>query len=439
MGDDLIRTVAVRHTTASKGKLFSWSLFDFANTGFNVIIMTVVFPTYFTSVIAGGDKTWWGLSVTLSMIVVALIGPVLGAVADAAGRKKLFLGIFTALSVAATAGLYGSGPGTLVMAMILVIVANAGFEGGTVFYDAFLPELSSERDYARVSGFGFAMGYFGSFFMLGIAMPLLSGDPPADANVRLTFLLAAIFFAVFALPMMLWVPERTPKQRLHGGMFAAGIRDLRDTFSHIRRYRDVVRFLLAFFIYNDAILTVVSFAAIFAAEVIGMDKQEQIIFFMVVQTTAIVGSLVFGQITNRLGARRALVMTLFLWVAVVIVAYFVTTPSGYFIVGTIAGIGLGSSQSTSRALMALLTPWEKRTEFFGFYDGFFGKASAVVGPAIFGILADAFGMRIAMFLPGAMFLIGMLLLLRVPDVRVATETIEANPDVLAIEDGLPRS
>lgn len=412
-----ILTVPVRHSTASKGKILSWSLFDFANTGFTVIIMTVVFPVYFTSVLAGGDESYWGAAVTISMVITALIGPLLGSIADAAGRKKLFLGIFTAVSVAATTALYGATEGMLAMAMVLLIVANIGFEGGTVFYDAFLPELSSERDYAKISGFGFAMGYLGSFVMLGIALPFVSGDAVSNESVRLTFVMAAAFFALFALPMLLFVPEKRSGAVLKRGALLAGYRDLKATITHLRQYRDVVRFLLAFFVYNDAILTVVAFAAIFADKVIGMDTGEQIIFFMVVQATALLGSLAFGRITNRIGARQAMVVTLGLWLAVVVTAFFVTSATGYFILGSIAGIGLGSSQSTSRTLMALLTPYEKRGEFFGFYDGLFGKASAALGPLLFGLMASAMGMRAAMVIPGAMFLIGVLLILRVPDVR----------------------
>jgi UMF1 family MFS transporter len=322
--------------------------------------------------------------------------------------------------VAATAGLYWTTEGMLWTGVILLIIANVGFEGGTVFYDAFLPEISSEKDYGKISGYGFAVGYMGSFIILFLILPLIGGENPPLENTRLTFLIAAGFFALFSIPMFLFVPEHKRARTMDGNLLIAGYKRLRETLTHLRRYRDVERFLIAFFIYNDAILTVILFAGIFAEETLAMEVGELIYFFLIVQGTALIGSLIFGSLTNRIGARQALVITLIIWIGVVVVAYFVEAKMPFYIIGAIAGIGLGSSQSTSRALMALLTPFEKKTEFFGFYDGFFGKASAVLGPLIFGELAVLVGQREAMLFLGVMFLAGILLLMRVPDVRAGT-------------------
>jgi UMF1 family MFS transporter len=401
--------------TASRGTIFSWTLFDFANTGFYVIIITLVFPRFFTNVIAGGNEAYWGRALSASMLITAILGPLFGSIADASSRKKLFLGLFTGACVAATAGLYLTGAGTLALAVVLIIIANIGFEGGTVFYDALLPEISSEKYYARISGYGFAMGYLGSLVMLGIVLPILSGTP-SEATIRSTFLIAAAFFALFSLPLFLNVREQKEGNEQNISIIE-GYRRLRQTFSHLRQYRSITRFLLAFFVYNDSILTVILFAGIFADKTLGMSQVELIIFFAIVQLSALVGSLAFAQITNRIGARQVIVITLLIWITVVVWAYFIQSKEAFYVVGAVAGIGLGSSQSTSRALMALLTPYEKKTEFFGFYDGFFGKASAVIGPLIFGEVASAFGQRPAMLVVGGLFLIGILLVLRVPDVR----------------------
>lgn len=404
---------------ASRGQIFSWTLFDFANTGFHIIIVTFAFQLYFKSVI-GGSQAAWGFAVSASMLITALIGPLLGSIADATNRKKRFLALFTAACVASTAALYFTGPGTLVVASLLFIIANVGFEGGIIFYDAFLPELVPPTDYGRVSGYGFAMGYVGSFIALALIMPILMG-PQGIAGAPITFPIAAAYFGLFSLPLFLFVPERGERGVLSHGMIRTGYARLRDTITHLRRFDSVKRFLLAFFIYNDSILTVIVFAATFASDELRMDGVEIVIFLMVVQGSALVGSLIFGQLTNRLGARQSIVITLAIWTAIALASYFVDSKTAYYVVGVFAGIALGSSQSSSRALMALLTPPERKAEFFGFYDGFFGKASAVVGPAVFGLVSSAFDIRIAMLVIGFFFLVGIALILRVPDVRAHAE------------------
>jgi len=405
------------HRNASRGEIFSWTLFDFANTGFNVVIITLVFPVFFNETIAGGNEAYWGRTISASMLLTALIGPLLGSIADATHRKKLFLGMFTLACVIATACLYFTGEGTLLMAALLLIVANVGFEGGTIFYDAFLPDISSEQNYSKISGYGFAMGYLGSFIILVTILPLIGGENVSASDVRLTFLIAAAFFGLFSLPLFLFVKERRRERNVEGSLVAAGYRRLRETFTHLRRYDAVKRFLIAFFVYNDSILTVILFAGIFAKETLGLATTDLIYFFMIVQGSALVGSLIFGWITNSIGARQSIITTLLIWIGVVAAAYFITTVGAFFILGAVAGIALGSSQSSSRTLMALLTPDEKRTEFFGFYDGFFGKASAVIGPLVFGEISSSFGQRPAMLVIGGIFVTGILLVLRVPDAR----------------------
>ncbi len=419
----------------SRGRIFAWTLFDFANTGFHVVIITLVFPIYFKNVIAGGNEAAWGRLISASMLATAILGPLLGSVADATGRKKYFLGLFTAACVAATASLWFTGAGTLALASCLLLVANIGFEGGTVFYDAFLPEITTKERFAKVSGYGFAMGYLGSFVILLIILPLVSASPVPEANTKATFLIAAGYFALFSLPMMIFVKERrepgATRAPLTGQTVVAGYRRLRETLTHLRRYDAIRKFLLAFFIYNDSILTVILFAGIFADKTLGLATKDLILFFMIVQGSALLGSLGFGAITNRLGARQVIIITLMIWIGIVVAAYFITTRDAFFILGAVAGIALGSSQSTSRAMMALLTPFEKRTEFFGFYDGFFGKASAVVGPLVFGEVSRALGQRPAMLVIGAIFVVGIALVFRVPDARAELEPVA--PEALPAE------
>jgi len=406
---------------AGRAEIFAWTLFDFANTGFYLIIITLVYPDFFVAKIADGNEAVWGRTISASMLLTAMIGPFLGSLADATNRKRWMLGFFTIACVLATCGLYFPTSETIAIAIALVIIANVGFEGGTIFYDAFLPDIASRSNYSRVSGYGYAMGYLGSFTTLVIILPIIGGQSPTEADIRLTFLIAAAFFALFSIPLFIFVRERHAPRRLQENPFRVGYRRLRDTFSHIRKYTEVRRFLLAFFVYNDAILTVILFAAIFADKELKMTLEQLIYFFMIVQGSALVGSLIFGWISNAIGVRQSIIVTLVIWISVVTAAYFVTSAQEFFVIGAIAGIGLGSSQSSSRTMMALLTPEDRKAEFFGFYDGFFGKASAVVGPLVFGEVARWLGQRTAMLVIGGMFLVGIVLITRTADVRATRD------------------
>lgn len=396
-------------------RILCWTLFDFANTAFSVIVVTVIYSRYFTNEVAGGRRWLWGLAVSLSMVAAALLSPPLGAAADSSRRRKWFLAFFTAVSVVCTALLFFVREGMLAAGMLLFIAANVGFEGGLVFYDAFLPGLTPKHTYGRVSGYGFAMGYAGALAVLLIVKLMLppAADPAYLFFVRLSFVVAAAFFLLFSLPMFLFVPEPAHAGERRTSYFREGMERSRKTFRELfgkGGYRQIGRFLIAFFIYNDGILTVIAFAAIFADHVLHMSDRDIILFFAVVQTSAIAGSAGFGVLTDRIGPKKTISITLIIWVAICAGAYFVETVGAFYVVGMAAGIAIGSSQSASRSLMALLTPRDREAEFFGFYDGLCGKASAVIGPMVYGIIADATSERLAALAIGVFFLIGLFLL-----------------------------
>ncbi len=402
-------------SSISKKVVAAWGSFDFANHSFSGIMTVFVFPIFFrdTIVTNGHGDAYWGVTVFLSMLLVALVTPLLGAMADVLRNKKLYLGIFTIVTILGTVALYFIQPGMVLIASIIYILANAGFEGGTVFYDAFLPEISTPEKYGRVSGIGFAFGYFGSLAILGCAVPFLDTAP------KMTFLVTAAFFTIFAIPMFLFVPEHRKAVSMPFGQIAKkGFGELKRTFRHIREYKDIVRFLIAFFLYNDAILTVSSFSGIYAKETLHFGMIELAGFFAMIQVIAVIGSLVFGKLADHFGSKRMIAVTLFIWIGVIFAAYLTTTKLAFYFVGAGAGIALGSSQSCSRSLMALLTPPEHTAEFFGFYDGFCGKVSAIIGPVLFGVFSDIFGSeRPAILLLAPMIVIGLLILLRVRDER----------------------
>lgn len=402
-------------TPASRGRIFAWTLFDFANTAFSVIVVTVIYSRYFTNHVAGGRRWLWGLAMSLSMICAAILSPPLGAAADYSRNRKRFLLAFTLASVVCTALMFFVQGGMVVTGILLFVIANIGFEGGLVFYDAFLPGLTGRNSYGRVSGYGFAMGYVGALAVLVIVLLMLpaQSDPGYLYQVRLSFVVAAVFFLVFSIPLFLFLHEPPLLGPPPPSFIRAGMARSASTFRALfvrKEHPSIARFLVAFFLYNDGILTVIAFAAIFAQDILHMTDTDIVVFFAVVQTSAIIGSVVFGVITDKIGPKRTISFTLLIWIAICIGAAFVDSVALFYIVALAAGIAIGSSQSASRSLMALLTPKSHEAEYFGFYDGLCGKASAVVGPLVYGIISDVTNERIGAMAIGLFFVVGLFIL-----------------------------
>ncbi len=385
------------------------------------MIVAVGYSLYFKEIVAGGSGRGdflWGIAVSVSMLLTAIIAPVLGAAADFSSRRKRFLFGFTLVSIVSTALLFFVDAGMIFTGMVLFILANIGFEGGLVFYDAFLPNLTTERSYGRVSGYGFAMGYVGSLVTLLIAMPLYAEGFEASnlGNVKLSFVIAAGIFFLFSVPLFVFLRDHKTTFEYKVSYVAAGFRRVRDTVSHLKQYSNVAKFLLAFFIYNDGILTVISFASIFATQTLHFTLKEVLVLFAVVQASGIVGSLIFGIITDKIGAKRTIAINLVLWIGVVCAAFVTDSKEVFYLIGAVAGSSMGASQAASRSLMAQLTPKEREAEFFGFYDGLCGKASAVVGTFLFGLISYITGdQRISLLVIGLFFVAGLILLERVND------------------------
>lgn len=409
--------------TRNRFQIFVWTLFDLANTAFYVIILTVGFPLYFKEIINNGERDGdflWGLAFSISMAIVALISPILGAIADHTSNKKKFLLILTFICISATTSLYFTGPSTIILGMILLILANIGFEGGLVFYDAFLPEITTERSYGRVSGYGFAMGYIGSLLTLIIVRPYyeLGFIQENLGNIRTTFLLAAIFFLVFALPLFLFLNETRNKIITNLNLLKIGYKRVTSTVKEFYKYKNVGKFLLSYFLYIDAINTIIIFSSIFARETLKFALIDIIYLFAIVQSTAIIGSIIFGILSDHIGQKKTLTITLLLWIIIILLSYIVQSKEHFYIIGGFAGLALGSSQSTSRSLMSKITPLHKKTEFFGFYS-FFGKASAILGPLIFGYISSLINQRTAIISIGIIMLFGLILLQRVQEKKFA--------------------
>jgi MFS transporter, UMF1 family len=403
----------------TRWQIFSWALFDFAHTAFYVLILTVGYPLYFKEIVAKNSSQGdflWGSAFSISMLFVALFSPILGAVADYGAGKKRFLGIFTAMCVLATSSLFFVRTGMIFWGMALLIISNVGFEAGLVFYDAFLPEITTARSYGRVSGYGFALGYVGSLASLAVVFPLYAGGFGAGNlfNIRLSFIIAAAFFFVFSLPLFFFLPDRQRTGSLKLDFMKIGFARLRTTVQQFPRYRNIARFLVSYFIYIDGVNTIIVFSSIFARETLKMDISEIVIYFAMVQTSAIVGSLLFGILADHTSHKKTLSITLVLWLSIVAIAFVIQDKWMFYGLGVVAGLALGSSQSTSRGLMSLITPQEKKTEFFGFYS-FFGKASAVLGPVVFGFVSSYLNQRFAILSIGFFLIAGLILLQRVEE------------------------
>jgi UMF1 family MFS transporter len=399
-----------------RGKIFVWTLFDFANTSFSIVVVTFLYAVYFKKTVASGEPIgdlYWSIATSISMIVTAVVGPMLGAIADYSAGKKRFLLFFTLLCIVFTSLLFFVKEGNIFWGVTIFIIATIGFEAGLIFYDAYLPEITTPKNYGRVSGYGFGMGYLGSLATLAIIYPFIENN-----LIRETFPMSALFFLVFSLPIFFYLSDSRQRVERTQSYVSIGLSRVWSTITHLRYYKNLAIFLLAYFFYIEGVNTVIYFSGNYASTTLGFSDTELLIFFLTVQTTAIAGSIILGILADSIGQKKTIILTLVLWLITVLLAYLVQDKSGFYVVGLIAGVAMGSSQSTSRSLMSKLTPSEKKTEFFGFYS-FFGKSSAVLGPLVFGLVSFLSGnQRLAIISIGFFFLVGLLILFKVKDPKV---------------------
>jgi len=411
----------------NKASVFFWSLYDFGNSSYAVIILAFVYAVYFTDVICAQSREadfLWSLGINISMIFSAVLNPVCGAIADRTSNKKAFLFFFTLLAVIPTAFLYFTGAGTIFLGLTLFIISNIGFQTGLTFYDAFIPDIVEEKYYNRVSGIGYAVGYIGSLVSVLLVFPFAG-------KYNLLFPVSALFYLAFAIPLFLFLKEKkiTGESRKvsYADNIKYGFKKVFDTIKHINNYRNLKNYLLAYFLYIDAVNTIIFFAGIYANKTLGFTTIQLAIFFIIVQFTAMLGSLLFGKIGDKLGIKNSIFVTLFFWI-MILIFIFVTGNDSYitiagfnihffFIAGGFAGTFLGSTQSLSRALMAKLTPPEIKTEFFGFYS-LFEKTSTLLGPLTFGLVSYISGsQKFAVLSIGMFFILGAFFLRKVKETK----------------------
>lgn len=366
---------------------WGWMFYDFANSAFTTIIVSVVYSAYFVGTVVQGDKSYgnylWGLAVSISMTLVAVTAPILGAAADYSRGKKRMLFLNCWLTVIFTALLWFVGPGDVNKGMIFFIIANFGFNSANVFYDAFLPEVSTPETIGKVSGYGWAFGYVGGLLSLLVSLVLLK------INVRLIFPMIALHHFVFSLVTFFWLKElKRPSKR--SNYLKIGFNRVWWSMKNLRKLPNLLRFIISYFIYNDGITTVIVFASIYGITRFGMTTQDMIIYFILAQFTSIAGSAVFGKLTDVTNTKTSLSLSILIWIAVVVWAFFCKSATEYYFVGLLAGLAIGSSQANSRTMLSQLTPLNKQAEFFGFYT-LTGRISSIFGPILYGWIAHKTG------------------------------------------------
>jgi MFS transporter, UMF1 family len=400
----------------------AWAMYDWANSAVQCTIITAVFPIYFASV-AGADlppavaTERFATATTLALVIVAVMAPILGAYADYAGAKKRLLAVFLAIGVSATAAMFFITRGEWQFAALLFIIVNIGVSASFVFYDSLLPHIAGPDEMDRVSSAGYALGYVGGGLLLAINLawilkPALFGLGDAGVASRLSFLSVAVWWLVFSIPMFRRVPEpavRPQNLHGHGGPIVASVRQLVVTLRDLRRYRQAFLMLVAFLIYNDGIGTMIRMAGPYGKE-IGLPENALITAFVMVQFVGIPFAFAFGWLAGRIGAKTSIFVALIVYVAISIVAYYMTTVWQFFLLSFLVATVQGGSQALSRSLFASMIPPDKSSEFFGFF-GVFEKFAGIVGPALFAITVRATGSsRNAILSVIAFFVVGAALL-----------------------------
>jgi UMF1 family MFS transporter len=424
----------------------SWGMYDWANSAFATVILTAIYSKYFAQVVAGGEKgveifginihgaALWDFIVSIAMFIVAVIAPILGAIADFSAKKRLFQIFFCYLGVIFTGLLFFVREGDWLIGSLFFIFALIGFSSSIVFNDSFLPQISTEKNIGRISSLGWGLGYIGGGLLLLINLimlqfPNLIGLPEGYFTVQDCFLSVAIWWFIFSIPTFLFLKEKSIGSKLPEGesyRFASlttsvsiGIKRLSHTFKSIKQHRELFKFLIAFLIYNDGIETVIVMASIFGATVVKMETGELIMYFLMIQFIAFLGSIVFGHFADAAGKKITIITSLIIWIFISIWAYFLgfiwDIKTEYWILGAIAATVLGGSQAISRSLCGLLTPHEKSAEFFGFY-AISGRFATIFGPLIYGLIIHfTKSVQSGILSVTAFFIAGMLILLTVDE------------------------
>ena len=407
---------------------FGWCLYDWANSAFATVILAAVLPVYFVSLVPESGATLpfftdhkfsatslWGYSISLSMIILTIAAPILGTIADRNGWHKRLMISFWLSGCTATALLATTVPGAYWPTLLLFIIANLAFAGANIFYNAYLPFLTTAKHSDQLSARGFSYGYIGGGLLLALVFLVILnfdffGFTDRSTATRFGFLLTALWWFVFALPTFIYLPK-TEKQLTAPYRFS--LTTYFSQFKQLIRYRDLSLFLLAFLCYNDGIQTIISVSAIYAREELHLGQGTIIGCFLMIQFLAMPGALLFARLGERIGTAAAIFISLVVFLLVCGFAYRMSSAYEFWLLGGVIAIILGGSQALSRSLFASMVPRSRSAEFFGFFT-ISSRFAAIFGPLLFALIADLTGSsRNSILALGIFFIIGGILLLRV--------------------------
>lgn len=420
----------------STASLFSWAMYDWANSAFFAVIQTFVFATYFLQSVAKNEtlgSTQWGNTIGAAGFVIAICAPFVGAIADQLGRRKPWIGWFSLLCILATAGLWFVAPSQdyVVLALVLIFIGTVGSEFAIIFYNAMLPDLASEERMGRWSGWSWGLGYAGGLVCLVVALfvfvdvsnPPFGLDKAAAEHVRATFLLVAIWYALFSIPMFLFTSDRPRTDLKLKTAAKSGWKQFKDSIKNVRKFKHIVRFLVARMIFIDALATVFAFGGIYAAGTFDLGERDVLIFGIGLNVTAGIGAAIFAWLDDLMGSRTTMLLALGGLILTTTGVLLVTGLRWFWVFGLLLGIFVGPVQAASRTYMARVSPPDLQNQMFGLM-ALSGKVTAFLGPLLVGWLTYFSGsQRIGMSVIVVLFVIGLALLYTVPEAE------KARPDV----------
>ena len=404
----------------------SWALYDWANSAYATVVVAGFFPIFFREYwsadqVSEATTFRLGVGTSIASLIILVLAPILGAIADRASLKKKMLFVFAYVGVLSTAGLFLVAQGNWVLAIFLYVVASIGFSGGNVFYDALLLEVAPTEDRIHmVSGLGFALGYLGggllfAFNVFMVLQPEMFGFADAGEAVRISFIMVAAWWAIFSIPILLFVEEAKPEHSSTDGAIIGAFRQLSKTFKEIKKNRVILLFLLAYWFYIDGVDTVFRMAVDYGLA-IGLDSNDLITALLLVQFIGFPAAIVFGKLGQKFGPKTGIYIGIFVYTVATIWAYFMTTGLEFYLLAALVGLVIGGIQALSRSMFGQMIPLDQAGEYYGFFN-MIGKSAAVIGPFLVGWTAVAFGTRNSILSVLVLFAVGGLILYFVPTPR----------------------
>tara|TARA_Y100000310_G_scaffold38326_1_gene35927 strand:+ start:1491 stop:2720 length:1230 start_codon:yes stop_codon:yes gene_type:complete len=400
--------------------IFSWYIYDLANTAFSALFVTFFFP-FFVKEFLHGTEFHVGLVIGISMLLAAIFVPILGALSDIIGKRMPFLIFFTILCVVFTALVAFV---NLPLALIFAVIANFSYQSSLIVYDAILPSIAARKELGKISGYGTGIGYLGTLLSLGVAFIVLKFFSTTTqqgyetlSGIKAMFPTTALFFIIFSIPIFVYVKDKIKKEiiPLKQGIVRS-FKELKNTIKNLQKYRGLVPFLVAAFMYNDAINTVILFLFLFIREAISITVIDFMKLFLLFSTAAAIGSIIYGKVVDKIGPKNSLNIALLLWILVTSLLIVKTTFVSIIIVGIMGGVAMGAIWTAARPMLIFLSPEKKFGEFFGF-RGLVGKASGIIGPVLFGFIVTKWNYTYGLTLLLLFFIVAFLILQKVPNIK----------------------